>query len=134
MIEEQKARLNSLINTADDILIFSLDRDFRYTSFNENQSKAMKKLWQTDIQLGMNYTDSITGAEQKAAAIASMNRTLAGEHFIEAQFQPQLGVWWEFNWNPIKNKDKVIGLSVFVKDITERRRSRELARGVRREF
>jgi hypothetical protein len=38
-----------------------------------------------------------------------MNRALAGEHFIEAQYQPGLGVWWEFNWNPIRNKGTVIG-------------------------
>jgi hypothetical protein len=66
--------------------------------------------------------------------MSSLNRALAGEHFIEAQYQPGLSVWWEFNWNPIRNKDMVIGLSVFVKDITERRRSQELLRGIRREF
>jgi PAS domain S-box-containing protein len=53
---------------------------------------------------------------------------------MEAQYQPALGVWWELNWSPIRNKDTVIGLSVFVQDITERRRSQELLRGIRREF
>jgi PAS domain S-box-containing protein len=82
----------------------------------------------------MNYPECINVPELRAAAMSSLNRALAGEHFIEAQYQPGLSVWWEFNWNPIRNKDMVIGLSVFVKDITERRRSQELLRGIRREF
>ena len=133
-LDEQNARLSAIINNPEDILIFSLNREYRYTSFNENHRKAMKKLWQIDIQIGMSYTECITMPELKAAAVSSINRALAGEHFIEAQYQPGLGVWWEFIWNPIRKKDTVIGLSVFVKDITERRRSQEMLRGVRREF
>jgi PAS domain S-box-containing protein len=133
-LDEQNARLSAIINNPEDILIFSLNREYRYTSFNENHRKTMKKLWQIDIQIGMSYPECISNPELKTAAVSSMNRALAGEHFIEAQYQPGLGVWWEFNWNPIRNKDTVIGLSVFVKDITERRRSQELLRGIRREF
>jgi PAS domain S-box-containing protein len=133
-LDEQNARLKSIINSPDDILIFSLNREYRYTSFNENHRKAMKKLWQTDIQIGMSYPECISDSELRATAVSSMDRVLAGEHFIETQYQPVLGVWWELNWNPIRNKDIVIGLSVFVRDITERRRSQEMLRGVRREF
>jgi DNA-binding response OmpR family regulator len=133
-LDEQNAQLNSLINSPDDIGIFSLNREYKYTSFNENHQRTMKKLWQADIQTGMRYPDYIAIPEQKTLAIANIDRALAGEHFIDAQFQPALGAWWEFNWNPIRNKDKVIGLSVFVRDITARRRSQEQARGVKREF
>ncbi|MCX6003036.1 MAG: response regulator [Chloroflexi bacterium] len=133
-LDEQNARLSAIINNPEDILIFSLNREYRYTSFNENHREAMKKLWQIDIQIGMSYPECISNPELKTAAVSSMNRALAGEHFIEAQYQPGLGVWWEFNWNPIRSKDTVIGLSVFVKDITERRHSQELLRGIRREF
>jgi PAS domain S-box-containing protein len=133
-LDEQNARLSAIINNPEDILIFSLNREYRYTSFNENHRKAMKKLWQIDIQIGMSYPECITVPELRAAAVSSMDRALAGEHFIEAQYQPGLGIWWEFNWNPIRKKDTTIGLSVFVKDITERRRSQEMLRGVRREF
>jgi PAS domain S-box-containing protein len=133
-LAEQNASLSAIINSPDDILIFSLNREYRYTSFNENHRKAMKKLWQIDIQVGMNLPEYITVPELRAAAVSSIDRALAGEHFIENQYQPGLGVWWELNWNPIRNKDKVIGLSVFIRDITNRRRSQEMLRGVRREF
>jgi PAS domain S-box-containing protein len=133
-LEEQNARLSAIINSPENILIFSLNREYRYTSFNENHRKAMKKEWQIDIQIGMSYPECLTVPELRRAAVSSMDRVLAGEHFIEAQYQPGLGVWWEFNWNPIRNKDTVIGLSVFVQDITNRRRSQELLRGIRREF
>ena len=133
-LDEQNARLKAIINSPDDILIYSLDKEYRYTSFNENHRKAMKKEWQTDIQIGMNYPECLTNPDLRAAAVTSINRALAGEHFMEAQYQPALGVWWELNWSPIRNKDTVIGLSVFVQDITERRRSQELLRWIRREF
>ena len=133
-LDEQNARLSSIMNSPDDILIFSLNREYRYTSFNENHRKAMRKEWQVDIQIGMSYPDCITAPELKTAALRSMARALAGEHFIEVQYQPGLSVWWELNWNPIRNKGTVIGLSVFVQDITNRRRSQEISRGVRREF
>jgi len=134
VLDEQNARLSAIINSPDDIMIFSLNREYRYTSFNENHRKAMKKVWQTDIQIGMSLPECMTVPELRAAAVSSMDRALAGEHFIEDQYQPGLGVWWEFNWNPIRNKDTVIGLSAFVRDITNRRRSQEMLRGVRREF
>jgi PAS domain S-box-containing protein len=133
-LDEQNARLKAIINSPDDILIFSLDREYRYTSFNENHRKAMKILWQIDIKTGMSYPECITDPELRAAAVSSINRALAGEHFLEAQYQPGLSIWWELNWNPIRNKGTVIGLSVFIKDITERRRSQEMLRGIRREF
>ena len=133
-LDEQNARLSAIINSPENILIFSLNREYRYTSFNENHRKAMKKEWQIDIQIGMSYPECLAVAELRTAAMSSMNRVLAGEHFIETQYQPRLGVWWEFNWSPIRNKDTVIGLSVFVQDITNRRHSQELLRGIRREF
>ena len=133
-LDEQKARLSAIINSPNDILIFSLNREYRYTSFNDNLRKAMKKEWQIDIKIGMSYPECITAPDLKTAALRSMGRALAGEHFIEAQYQPGLNAWWELNWNPIRNKGTVIGLSVFVQDITNRRRSQEIARGVRREF
>jgi len=133
-LDEQKARLSAIINSPNDILIFSLNREYRYTSFNDNHRKAMKKEWQIDIQIGMSYPECITIPDLKTAALRSIGRALAGEHFIEAQYQPGLSEWWELNWNPIRHKNIVIGLSVFVQDITNRRRSQEISRGVRREF
>jgi PAS domain S-box-containing protein len=133
-LAEQNAGLSAIINSPDDILIFSLNREYRYTSFNENHRKAMKRIWQVDIQIGMNFAECMTVPAQRAAAVSSMDRALAGEHFIEDQYQQSLAVWWELNWNPIRNKGIVIGLSVFIRDITNRRRSQEMLRGVRREF
>ena len=133
-LDEQNARLSSIMNSPENIMIFSLNKENRYTSFNENHRNAMRKEWQVDIQIGMSYPECITAPELKAAALRSMDRALAGEHFIEVQYQPGLSAWWELNWNPIRDKGMVIGLSVFVQDITNRRRSQELSRGVRREF
>jgi len=85
-LDEQNARLSAIINNPEDILIFSLNREYRYTSFNEKPSKSDEKAMARSIfQIGMSYPECITVPELRAAAVSSMDRALAGEHFIEAQ-------------------------------------------------
>jgi len=38
-LDEQKSPLSAIINNPNDILIFSLNREYRYTSFNDNTEK-----------------------------------------------------------------------------------------------
>ncbi len=62
-----------------DALIFSLDRDFRYTSFNAGQAAAMKAIYGTDIKPGMWLFDAMTVAEDRRVARANLERVLRGE-------------------------------------------------------
>ena len=129
VIEEQNVLLQAILNSSNDILIFSLDRNYRYISFNENHRKVMSRVWQADIQIGMNLLECMTAPEPRDAAKSSIDRALAGEQFSEVQYQQIEDIWWEFNWNPIcDNNDVVIGVTVFVRDITERERAEGILR------
>ncbi|MCX7876710.1 MAG: PAS domain S-box protein [Melioribacteraceae bacterium] len=121
-LEKQYATLNSIINSPKDIIIFSLDRNYCYTSFNEKHKYEMKKVWNTDIEIGMNILELMTIPELREKAKESMDRVLSGESIYEIQEQINLGIYYEFNWNPIYSDNEIIGLTVFVRDISEQKK------------
>jgi PAS domain S-box-containing protein len=50
---------------------------------------------------------------------------LGGESFSEIQRQPNVDRYYEFNWNPVLQGKNTVGLAVFVRDITERKRAEQ---------
>jgi PAS domain S-box-containing protein len=125
VLEEQHALLKSLINSPKDILIFSLDENYCYTAFNEKHREEMKRVWNTDIEVGTNILDCMTVAELRKLAKNSIDRALHGEVITEIQHQPAPDIYYEFNWNPIWLNKDIVGVTVFIRDITERRQEEE---------
>ena len=125
----QNSLLAAILNSSEDIISFSLDREYCYMSFNGNHQRAMRKVWNADIKIGMNMLDCMTIPELRAAAKQSIDRTLTGVSFTEESFQPDKGIFYEFDWNPIRRKDKsIIGVTCFVRDVTERTRAEQTLR------
>ena len=57
-IQERELRasnslLASVLESPDKIIIFSLDREYRYTAFNANHQRTMKQIWGVDIEIGI---------------------------------------------------------------------------------
>ena len=121
-LETQYALLNALINSPEDIIIFSLDDKYCYTTFNENHSKEMLRIWNADIQIGNSILDYMN-PEIAELTKMSIDRALRGECFSEVQHQPGADIYYEFNWDPIRHGNNIVGATVFVQDITERKRS-----------
>ena len=124
--EEQLAAqytlLTALINSSNDIIIFSLDTNYCYTTFNEQHREEMKKVWNVDIEIGMNLLECIQIPELRVAAKQSINRALKGETFSEEQHQPEPDIYYEFSWNPIFQNEEIVGITAFIRNITERKR------------
>ena len=122
-LRRQDALLKALVESPSDIIIFALDREHRYTAFNTAHRLEMKKVYGVDIQLGMDLLDVISIPEVKAKAQRSVDRALAGESFYEVEVQPGLGIWYAFDWSPIRAPDGCVeGVTAFVQDITRRKR------------
>lgn len=121
-----------LIKTLDssaDLIVFSLDREYRYCVFNQRHQQIMKAIWGADIALGHNMLDYISSIEDREKAKANFDRALLGEQFvlIEAYGNELLERnYYEDSYNPLFNEhNEVEGISVFVRNITDRQTSEQ---------
>ena len=128
VLEAQHALLTAMINSSPDLVIFSLDNHYCYTSFNEKHREEMKQIWKADISTGDNILDCMTYPELRELAKQSIDRALAGESFVEIQYQKDHNIYFEFSWNPIFQHEDVVGVTVFISDISMRKRSEETLR------
>ncbi len=117
--------LSSLLESSPDIIIFALDRHYRYLVFNTKHRETMRAIWGKEIAVGMSMLDVIGNDADREAAKRSFDRTLMGEHFSteEAYGDERLArLYWRIFWAPIRNDGgDVIGLTCFNMDITERK-------------
>jgi signal transduction histidine kinase len=120
-LESQYALLTALINSSSDIVIFSVDRNYCYTAFNEKHRLEMKMVWDADISVGMSLLQCMKIPELVELAKQSMDRALKGEAFSEIQHQPEPDIYYELNWNPICQNEVVIGVTAFIRDISKRK-------------
>ena len=124
-LASQYALLQAIINSSGDVIVFSLDAQYCYTAFNDKHRREMKKVWSVDVQIGMNMLDCMNIPEFRALAKQGMDRALRGESFLEEQYQANLDIYYEFNWNPVMQGKDVVGVAVFTRDITERKKKEE---------
>ncbi len=115
--------LTSVLESPQNIAIFSLDRFYNYIAFNEIYRNLTSELYGIPIREGMNVFD-VVPKTKRAILMVNYNRALNGESFdfIQELIGQDLQVYYWQNWfSPIKNKDgQIIGLTVFSIDITKR--------------
>jgi PAS domain S-box-containing protein len=122
----QDAFLKALVESPTDVMLFALDRNYRYAVFNTAHRLDMKKLYSTDIRPGTSLLDAIGKPDVRARTEQAAARALAGESFTSVEFDSELDTWRELNWSPIRSCDgSVEGALVFVQDITRRKRVEE---------
>jgi PAS domain S-box-containing protein len=116
----KEARLRALINNTSDA-IFSLDTQYTVTVINQE----MKKLYEhryTSIKEGDHFLKGLPSAKKKQWS-ALLNRALEGEIFTfiwEDTIETEV-IYHELSFNPVKtDNEDIIGVSVFIKDITQR--------------
>ena len=133
-VSEEKHRnnfilLNSILESPTSIIIFSLDTNYCYTAFTKFHHETILKIWGVDIQIGMNILEVISSLQDREKARKNFDLALSGEYFIvteEYGDQTLIRTFFEDYYSPLKDyKGKIIGLSVFVIDITERKQAEE---------
>jgi len=124
-VRKSFAILKGVVESPKEVVIFALDRQYRYTAFNENHRRTMKQIWGADIVLGNSMPDYIRSPEDRKKAVINFDRAFAGESFsvIEAYGDTALERrWYEDIYNPVTDENgNVIGLTLFLTDITERK-------------
>ncbi len=112
--------LKNIYNSTN-MMIFSLDREYRYINFNRLYKEKMKEIWNVDVEEGRNVLEFIEDMDLRKKAREKFDRVLSGEYIEEKQefkfFSEKKYLW--IIYSPLKNnKDIIIGLSVFIRDIT----------------
>lgn len=132
MDENNPLQSDALANLRD-VIIFSLDSQYRYTAFTPSHKEVMKSIWGAEIAVGMNMLDCIAREDDRRKAKQNFDRALAGEILIlEEEYGDEKGhirVWWEDRYAPIYDKrGGIVGLTVVAIDITDRKRAEERTR------
>lgn len=111
-----------------DSLIFSVDRQYRYTGFNLAHAQVMKTIYDADIEIGHSLLDYMTILDDRKRAKQNIDRALAGEYVKEEASSGEgqhARLFFEVCHSPIKADDEIIGVSIIAKDVTERKQADE---------
>ncbi len=125
LVSKSKDLMTSILESSPDVIVFALDREYRYLAFNSRHKSVIKQIWGKDIALGMCILDILGDHPDGAKARQNFDRALMGESFavVEEYGDEALSrqSWLDY-WSPIKTRDgDVVGLTCFVLNNTEQR-------------
>ncbi|HVN94169.1 MAG TPA: PAS domain S-box protein [Terracidiphilus sp.] len=116
--DERVTHLSALLDSTHDI-IFSLDRDLALVAYNQAFADHILQTWGIQAAPGMNPFD-LPSRQRAEAWHTLLSRALnKGAFLTEVEFAD--GRWVEASLNPVHANGGVIGVSVFARDITERK-------------
>ena len=125
--------LLSVLESPENLILLSLDTEYRYMAFNEPHKKVMKSLWGADIKKGDCILDVIPPGELKDEIKSNYDRVLKGESFDDVRVFDETiakGLSWENRYSPIKSEDgSIIGITVFSINVTAQKQAE---RGLKR--
>lgn len=123
VLDESNTLLSAILDSSPEIIVFSLDTNYCYLTFNTRHQENMLAIWGKKIEIGMNFLDIIGDQEDVYKAIQNFERVLAGESFTlieEYGDQQDQRFFFKNYWSPILSKEgKIFGITCFVMDITE---------------
>jgi len=128
MINNETYNINAaILENHPEIIVFAFDCNYRYLAFNRKHKEAMKRIWGSDIELGMNMLEAIGRPEGLEKAKINFDRAIKGESFtlVEEYLDASSNrLYWQSFWAPIfSDNGSVIGSTCFVQDISERRKA-----------
>ena len=124
----ERTLVNGVINSANS-LIFSVDRNYCYTSFNNAHALGMKTIFGVDIQIGKNLLNYMSVDIDREKAKINIDKALAGEQLVEESFSGDEKFsrnYFIISHSPIKNAEgEVTGVVIVSNDITEHKKAEE---------
>lgn len=127
-LRRSKMLLESSIESQKDMIILSLDREYRYLFFNKTHADTMVPTYGKRPRLGDCIFEYITREDDIKNVKAHYDKALAGNghSVIEEYGDGEARFYYEVQYNPIYNEKKeIIGITSFAKNITERKQAEE---------
>ncbi len=125
-LKENNNKLNAILESTN-ALVFSLDSNLNYTTFNTIYRKMVSSLFGTEPFLGLPAADSFTIESNRKLITDCFQLVLNGEHLrITEEFgDPNTkSNYYDLLFNPIVGeKGRINGIVVYGQDITERKKA-----------
>ncbi|MFH0736335.1 MAG: PAS domain S-box protein [bacterium] len=129
-IKNVQILLQASIESQKDMIILSIDKNYRYLCYNSFHKHVMEVTYGKNINIGMNLLECITNQEDRKKAKNNYDRALNGQsHMTIEEFGDFERYYYETRYNPILNdKNEIIGATAFSANVTERRKADEALR------
>ncbi|MBU1093622.1 MAG: PAS domain S-box protein [Firmicutes bacterium] len=113
--------LRSSVESAKDMIILAIDKNYDYLYFNKKHKEAMALAYGVDIKPGMNLLKCITSKDDIIKSKKNYDLALTGvSHTTIETYGNQQVSFYESQYNPIYNDQKeIIGTTAFAKDISD---------------
>jgi PAS domain S-box-containing protein len=124
---EQKAKLESIFNSTENLMMWTMDRAHKATSMNENFVKWSSEVLQEEVRIGLPITEMFlrhVDEDLYQDQLDSFNIALKGRpQQFELPMRSASGetVWLQAFLNPVHFGDKPEEISCLVYDVTERK-------------
>ena len=128
---EVSAHLTALIESTSD-LIWSVDLEYRLVTFNRALSDHILEHWAVAVKPGMSPNEVLPPSQ--AAPWLSLYQRAAHQGPFRTEYALRDGRWMELSFNPIVFNGATAGVSVFGKNITERKAAEEFRDASERRF
>jgi PAS domain S-box-containing protein len=105
-------------------LFAAIDKDYRFTAFNQLFAEEFKKVYGIEIALGLSLAELLTDfPHEKEEALALWRRGLTGEEFtLTREFGEIHRKTYEIQFSPILDlQNEVIGTFQLVRDVSEKK-------------
>ncbi len=127
--QQQILLMRNILESPHGVIFFSLDAQYRYTSFARAHALTMQQIWGVAIEVGMCILDVICSDTDRAKAKTNFDAALAGKNLLLEEEYGDVALqrnFWENRYSPLfDDTGRITGLTVFVTDITERREAAE---------
>lgn len=123
-IRDNNKLLLSILNAPKGIIVFALDKNYCYTAFSVSHKEIMKNIWGVDIKIGMNMLDAIKSENDRIKAKNNFDKALNGQYLnlVEEYGDEKLRrQFWIDNYSPIYDGNEIIGVAVYVTDISQQK-------------
>lgn len=119
-LENQNLIFSCLENINDELVVYSFDTEYRYTSFNRKHAAEMKQIWGIDIKTGLNILDCIKDETIREISRKCFDRTLSGTSSSEINSLPGSGNNFETTWKPVIRNGIITGGLSTIQNISEK--------------
>ncbi len=121
---KNKILLESSIESPQDMIILSLDREYRYLFFNQAHADSMKDAYNTKPRLGACVFDFISRKDDINDLKVHYDKALegVGHTIVDEYGDGKSRFYYEVKYNPIYNENnEIIGVTAFAQNVTDRK-------------